>query len=60
MGIDEAGMNQPPLGRYRARLCRRRAAGRTQLADRVVFDQDVGRRGCAAAMSSTNPPRTTV
>ena len=43
MGIDEAGMDQPPRRRDFASPLGRRNAGRTQFADRVVLDQDVGR-----------------
>ena len=42
MRVDETGMQQPVRRRDLDRVGRRRAAGRTDLADRVVLDQDIG------------------
>ena len=42
MGVDETGMQQPARRRDLDRIGRGRAAGRTDLADRVVLDQDIG------------------
>jgi hypothetical protein len=42
MGVYETGMQQPPRRRDLGRIGRSRAAGRADLADRVVLDQDIG------------------
>ena len=42
MRVDEPRMQQPAGRRDLDRVGRRRAAGRTDLADRVVLDQDIG------------------
>ncbi len=42
MGVDETGMQQPARGGDLDRIGRSRAAGRTDLADRVVLDQNIG------------------
>ena len=47
VGVDKAGMDQLAFGRDDGRVFRRGEAGRADLGDRVVADQDVGRRGRA-------------
>ena len=47
VGVDEAGMNELAFSRDDGRVFRRGEAGRADLGDRVVADQDVGRRGRA-------------
>ncbi len=42
VGVDETGMQQPARRRDLDRIGRGRTAGRADLADRVVLDQDVG------------------
>ena len=45
--VDEAGMEEPAVGRDLGRVGRRREAGRADLADRVALDQDVAEIGGA-------------
>src|SRR6516164_9982717 len=45
MGVDEAGMEQPPGGGDHGGTLGGGATGRPELADRIALDQDVGRLG---------------